>query len=453
MATGSIILVHLSDIHFHKRHSGGIYDLDADLRNEIERDAEQMYGQLGPVNGLLITGDIAFAGHQEEYAIALQWLQRLCGKLGCPPESIWTTPGNHDVDRSVVDGSYLLSALHQRLRPADPQKVDAELRGVLEDPEAAPLLFRPIKNYLDFAAKFRCDIGPTALYWEHDLILNDGSTLRLRGLNSTLVSGKLDNDAENKLILGTLASTLKREDGVEYLTLCHHPPQWLRDQDVVETNLNARARIQLFGHKHVQKLDQINNTLRLTAGAVHPERAESGWQPRYNYLVVSVHNEGGGRKLDVTIYPRVWNDTFMRFITDYNGAGSDHRLFSLPLEPWAPQVLPVSVPAPHTVQGLPRSEPTTSDDKGTESSGRSTMDPARTLTYRFLTLPYHERLAIAQKLHLLHDEDKSVQDEDAELFKRFFRRAREGNILGQLWDEVESHHHDGRNPQNPFVKH
>mgnify|MGYP001592426904 CR=1 FL=1 len=81
------------------------------------------------------------------------------------------------------------------------------------------------------------------------------------------------------------------------------------------------------------------------------------------------------------------------------------------------------------------------------------MDPARTLTYRFLTLPYHERLAIAQKLHLLHDEDRSVQDEDAELFKRLFRRARESNILGQLWDEVESYHGDGRHQPNPFVTH
>ena len=389
----------------------------------------------------------------KEYDIALQWLQRLCGKLGCPPENIWTTPGNHDVDRSVVDTSYLLRTLHQRLRPSDLRKIDAELRGLLEDPEAAPLLFRPIKNYLDFASKFRCDIGPNALYWEHDLTLNDGSTLRLRGLNSTLVSGKLDDDAENRLILGTLPSTLKREDGVEYLTLCHHPPQWLRDQDVVETNLNARARIQLFGHKHMQRLNKIDNSLRLTAGAVHPEREESGWQPRYNYLMVSVRNEGDIRTLDVTVYPRVWNETDLRFGADYDATGSDRRLFSLSLEPWAHQVSPVSSSVPQVVQESPRSKPTTSEDKSTESSERGTMDPARTLTYRFLTLPYHERLAIAQKLHLLHDEDKSVQDEDAELFKRFFRRARESNNLGQLWDEVESHHGDGRRQQNPFVKH
>ena len=81
------------------------------------------------------------------------------------------------------------------------------------------------------------------------------------------------------------------------------------------------------------------------------------------------------------------------------------------------------------------------------------MDPARALTYRFLTLPYHASLAIAQKLHLLHDEDRIVQDEDAELCKRLFRRARESNILGQLWDEVESYHGDGRHQPNPFVTH
>ena len=78
------------------------------------------------------------------------------------------------------------------------------------------------------------------------------------------------------------------------------------------------------------------------------------------------------------------------------------------------------------------------------------MDNARRLVYRFLTLPYHERIAIAQKLQLLEDEDKGVPD--AELFQRFFQRAKERVLLGKLWNEVEAAHHvEANRSENPFA--
>ncbi len=259
--------MHLSDIHFRQRRSDRIYDLDQDLRNELERDAKAMRGRLGSVHGVLVTGDIAFAGRREEYDTARKWLKDLCSVVSCPPENVWTTPGNHDVDRSVTQNSPLLQTIHQQLRSKEPSGIDAELRKwLVDDTSGRDWIYKPIERYIEFALNFGCGIDPDSPYWEHDFKLNDGSTLRLRGLNSTLVSNNLDNDAEHKLILGSTQSTLMREDGVEYVTLCHHPPQWLRDQDQVEKTLNARARIQLFGHKHLQILDQINNTIRLTAG-------------------------------------------------------------------------------------------------------------------------------------------------------------------------------------------
>lgn len=448
-----IVLIHLSDIHFHRHRSGGVYDLDKDMRNELERDAEKMRDRLGNVHGILVTGDIAFAGKQEEYDIALEWLKRLCGRVGCLSENVWTTPGNHDVDRSVIKNSHLLQTIHQQLRSKDPRDIDTELRGwLVEDTVARSLLFQPIENYVEFASKFECQIDPDFPYWEHDLKLNDGSTLRLRGLNSTLVSDHLDNNAEYKLILGSAQCTLIREDGVEYMTLCHHPPQWLRDQDTVGENLNARARIQLFGHKHHQRVEQINNTLRLTAGAVHPDRGEVTWQPRYNYITLFVNGQGESRRLEVDVYPRVWDDTEKLFKADHDSKGSDCRSFSLPMEPWK-SLTPsqVSIPDRDVIQEPAKSEPAAPENRAADSLGSGTMDASRRLTHRFLTLPYHERIEIAQKLHLLQDEDNGVQD--AELFKRFFRRAKERELLEQLWDEVERHHHDGRQAENPFAKH
>ncbi len=56
-----VLLLHLSDIHFVKEYSGSTYDLDSDLRNELERDAVTIYERLGMFSAILVTGDITFA--------------------------------------------------------------------------------------------------------------------------------------------------------------------------------------------------------------------------------------------------------------------------------------------------------------------------------------------------------------------------------------------------------
>lgn len=89
------------------------------------------------------------------------------------------------------------------------------------------------------------------------------------------------HDTKNNIVLGQAQVSVHRVDGVEYLTLCHHPPDWLQDQDAVISHLESKVRMQLFGHKHSQRVQEINKTLRVTSGAMHPERDESGWEPMY----------------------------------------------------------------------------------------------------------------------------------------------------------------------------
>ncbi len=77
------------------------------------------------------------------------------------------------------------------------------------------------------------------------------------------------------------------------------------------------------------------------------------------------------------------------------------------------------------------------------------MDPARTLTFRFLDLSHVKRLAIAQRLELLKDEDEGLLDFD--LLERMLARAVETRQLGALWDLVEEFHGDRQNPTNPYT--
>lgn len=450
MNNKALVFIHLSDIHFRHRRSGTKYDLDKELRSELSKDAKQRLENIGTgkTDAVLITGDIAYSGKKPEYETASEWLKEFCLIVGCKREDVKTTPGNHDVDRSVVENSHILEMIHQDLRPNDENDVDSRLEKWLRDDLAASVLFSPLKEYNEFANPFGCYVGPENLSWNYDFYLNDGSILRLHGLNSTLVSDRFDNDGENRLTLGSIQANIIREEGVEHMILCHHPPQWIRGQDRFEDTLSAKARIQLFGHKHRQRADQINESLRLSAGAVHPDRDERNWEPRYNLFKIEVNGQGYDRYLKVTVYPRIWSDTEFKFKADYEQNGSECKLFSLKMAPWESNS-PVAINV-GSCATMGEEKTNVVPQPGDEESPQiQAMRAARRMTYRFFTLPYHVRLAIAQRLDLLEDDDKGV--EDHELFKRFFQRAKQKEILAKLWEEVESKHTDPSS-ENPFSK-
>jgi 3',5'-cyclic AMP phosphodiesterase CpdA len=446
-----INLLHLSDIHFRRGESGDVYDLDSDLRNEVERDATRMrVDRIDRVQGILVTGDIAFAGKKEEYDTAREWLERLCDLLGCARENVWLVPGNHDVDRDVINHSETLRTYHEKLR--NTTDIDGQMRAYMRDVIAQRVLFEPIAQYNTFAARFQCNLDADNPFWQQDLILNDGSVLSLRGLNTTLISWWNDNTAENKLILGSVQSKPKTLDGVTYRTLCHHPPQWLRDEDQVSQNLNTRVHVQLFGHKHKQKVEFINNTVRITAGAIHPNRREPEWQPRYNFISLSVSGAGNDRLLNVTVYPRVWSDEEGVFKGDYDASGSDVRRRTLTLNKWYPSVQNLGVAESgsrgSTFESSLHIERDTIEVRNDVTQESRLMNKARRLAYRFYSLPYDARIEVVQGLHLIREDDEGLQG--SELFNRLLRRAKEENMLSRLWDEVQKAHGDGLDTDNPF---
>ena len=441
MATDGLIFVHLSDIHF-RSWSGSKYDIDEDLRNELLLDAGSVSKDLGQPQGVLVTGDIAFNGVSEEYDIAKEWLTDLCTKLGRTLENVWCVPGNHDVERTRIKQSRAVEALHNQLRLAEQKDIDGRILEYMQDSEAAELIYRPINKYNKFAAAFQCRISQKNPTWEQDFTLNDGSVLRVNGLNSTMVSDELD-DVEKSVILGKYQIP-KRSSGVTHLAMCHHPPDWWQDADGLEQKLDGRVQIELFGHKHVQRLVKINSTLRLTAGAVHLDRRTPDWEPRYNWFKIKVSEEDSGRKLDVEVYPRIWNRSNSKLTADYNSCdGEDHCQILLDLGLW------VARPS-RELKSKEESNGSDITETSLPSAGTETeiMDRVRVLTYRFFNLAHVVRIDIARELKLLKDEDEGLQD--YELFERVFTRAARENLLVQLWDKIEERHGDKKYSSNPF---
>jgi GTPase-associated adaptor domain/Calcineurin-like phosphoesterase len=453
-ASDAVVLAHISDIHFRKKLPGSdLYGPDDDLRHEMKRDLGSMTNRLGALHGILVTGDVAFAGDSEDYKRADTWLRETSEATGCPEQQIRVISGNHDVKRGAIEKSIYLRKAHESLRKlATAEKwaeLDSEIEIYLNDPAIPELLYSPLDEYNKFATKFLSNFSRKQPYWTWDILLNDRSTLRIRGLNSALISSKSDNLGDNKLVLGQLFTALKREDGVEHMILCHHPPQWIWDQDPVEGYFNTRARIQLFGHKHVQKISEQTHggftSLKVHAGALNPDPGQAAYLPRYNCIQLRILNEGKKRKLGITIHSRAWDAEQTKFD---DAANACHKC-TIELESWNP----APVEAEALLADLSTSDPlkTVSDPLNivaNDPTKSRALSAPRRLAYRFLALSYPHQQEIATSLNLLEESDKGLPD--IELFQRVFRRAAERSQLAEMWKRVESLHGESKDTINPF---
>ena len=82
-----LIFLHLSDIHFSKR-SSSTYDPDLDLRKRLVEDAVSVVKKTTFCSGILVSGDIAFGGKEDEYKTAGAWLREICKQLDCSEEVV-----------------------------------------------------------------------------------------------------------------------------------------------------------------------------------------------------------------------------------------------------------------------------------------------------------------------------------------------------------------------------
>jgi GTPase-associated adaptor domain/Calcineurin-like phosphoesterase len=432
-----MLLLHLSDIHFRKDEVGTAMDPNAHLRNELVRDAEAMCTKLGAApDSVLISGDIAFAGNPEEYAYALTWLEDLCSRCGTKLASVFVIPGNHDIAREVANRNVIRS-LHHTIKTANEISLEGVIRGLLTDPETRRLLYEALDPYNLFAQQFFCSLlPPDNTIAQRDLDLNDGSILRLSGLNSVFVSSVADKPGD--LFVDTACFQIKRERGVEHLVMCHHPYPWLRQGELLQDHLNDVARIHLFGHQHTNRIEMGRDWVRVAASAAHPDRTERGWEPGYNLIQLQVGGSESDRRLDIRVHVRVWQMRPGEFRAKTN-RGADVFQQEIELEPWT---APASTEV--LVQTSSAEAPTLTGDHATapEPARSDPMDTLRDISVRFFKLSLSKKSAIAGKLDLLEEED--LNQPDFERFRRVFLRARQRGLIEDLDREVKAAAGGGR---------
>lgn len=408
--------VHLSDIHLVKDFSDvSNYDLDHGLRQAILRDIERMQPRFQSIAGVLVSGDIAFAGKLDEYDRAIAWLNEICAKAKCNNGLVWCVPGNHDIDQSVHKTYPSLLDSYRALRSSD--SIDKDLRERLDNDLNGPLMFEPLRTYHEhFGATYDCPTTSKKPWWEDELTLNDGSRLKIRGINSAICSSRDDKEGVNLVLVGAMQTIFEPEPDVVYLTLCHHPPDWLVDGADCEEALHAHSHIVLFGHKHSHKHQNDKNTVILSSGAVHPVRTEKPWDPRYYFLSIEVEGSPQERVLNVRLFPRVWDKTTREFAADKDTDANGSVLEQISLPVWQQTASEVAVQQ---------------EVKMPVAINR------KRLIHQFMLLPFHTQLGILKKLELFSDEEMDSKP-DTELFISSFSKAKDAGKLESLWEAIEA---------------
>jgi hypothetical protein len=297
-------------------------------------------------------------------------------------------------------------------------------------------LFAPLGAYNEFAKVFSCQVYPTNVFWTKSLELAVGVQLRIFGLTSTILSGKgvprgIPDD-ERSLYLGRIQTVLDPIEDVVNLVMCHHPPEWLIDRDRVNDQINGRAPIQLFGHKHAGRITMDSSYLRIGAGAVNPDENELEWRPTYNFIRLDVGGEGADRKLLTETHIMEWQTNPEGYRPRWSGAGQSYkhpiafpekrkyvRVTYAELNE-QPKAAEISAPIPREV----------------EVEAAMASPDTRRLILRFWNLTSSQRRQVVTKLKLL--EEGEIALPEPERYGRALQRAGQRDQLDLLANEITS---------------
>jgi len=317
---GSAVFVHISDIHFGQEKDQRVH-IHNDVKRQLIADAKRVVrGDLkATAAAILVTGDIAFSGVEEQFKVAGEWLDLLAGAVGCPQNQVQMVPGNHDLDRNKTSRS--AQHLLDLIRAGGP----AEYEEVMSNPTDRAALFARFEDYERFCYGYRCELdGEAKAATNLQITLAPGRSVRFIRMNSSLLCTGEERYDEPELVLGERQFIIDRDDGVENIVLIHHPLNWYKDSADVKTYIDSRARILITGHEHqpnvkVEEVGEGADLMMLAAGATVPFRSNAVYTFTYN--VIELEWDPVDDDLIVTMHPRAWDSKRTCFVADDNRLG------------------------------------------------------------------------------------------------------------------------------------
>ena len=276
-----IRILQLSDIHWKKQLDAA--DDYTDIRDQMLQDLEYYCKGTGnSFDKILICGDIAFSGSEDEYKRANSFIRELCKTVACKSEEVYTVPGNHDKnvnEHPKCVREFIHQAISNRGKDCDwlwNKMIDEDFSFIKK-------LYTPFKEYNNFCNDERDNAEPFMLralemdvdrhndaemFWhsefEDDL---EGYQVNLYGVNSALISDLNDYDPDPKridghrLFLPQIAYRgAKCKDGIINILMCHIYSGSLNPGDV---NDNTYKPVYNIIELSIEKHDNENDVLKV----------------------------------------------------------------------------------------------------------------------------------------------------------------------------------------------
>jgi len=258
-------VLHLSDLHVGGPQLGDQPKIVGGVLKDVAGQHRER-----PIDLVVFSGDLSWNGKEQEFALAREWLlDPLMELLQLDAERVVLVPGNHDVDRDLVDQ-------YAEKGWSDATQTREGANALMDDGTAFARATARLEAWEQFAGAFYDGAGvsaATTLARIHRIDIK-GMTLGVAALNS---AWRASSDADKSRLLIGERQLVPALAAIEDLDLpfvaVHHPLDWLAsfDHDVARAEFASRGVMVLCGHEHIS--DPVS--MRTAGGTVVFSRAGS----------------------------------------------------------------------------------------------------------------------------------------------------------------------------------
>ena len=330
-------ILNISDVHI----GHPARDLDSlEVFESLFRDLAQQTQRHGPPHFVIFSGDAAYGTHpdrplNEQYGQFKFFLERVLSATGRDLQDtpFFMVPGNHDVDRNVVDATQTEWLNRRRQNPEASKEIGEEMRLGSKSPLWTRFLdrLRPWATFVEGlnqpGIKFDSELMTSSLVLEHE-----GTKIGVFGLNSAWAA--TNDEDRGRLFIGKHQFQTAQDfaAGVDFpIAVAHHPPSCLGESESrsVEERLRTRFRMFFHGHEHRSWFEDLPQHASLAAGACYQGSEKDN---SYSWIQIDF------RERQATVFLRTysdrgaggWHQDSIEGLTDEKRGGTLRALFSDP---------------------------------------------------------------------------------------------------------------------------